>query len=199
MDLGRVSVPRPKRVSALLVLVLHWSKMSAPSNQQRNPAGGGHFLEGIMLLTGAGLLLWLVVLPVWLSHSAADWVEKPCVIKVSKVDEIRSNVGSSSTRHDYFVAVHFRYEYGGRTFVSEEMDLSGLQEFSRSAAHAKVARYPVGAKAVCFVCPRIPKRAVLDRGVKIREIWAVCMGLGMFCFGLWGFVGPLLRRRSEAQ
>src|SRR4051812_23543302 len=92
------------------------------------------------------------------------WQTAPCVILSSKIVE----EPYSPTVMHYVPKVDYTYTFAGREYRSARFTTSkrqGFVDFSR--AERAVTRFAPGFRTTCFVNPRTPVEAVLQRG----ELW----------------------------
>ena len=113
----------------------------------------------VLLVAGIGLLP-LLGRPVLDALLARSWREVPCTILHSSV---RSHTGDDSTT--YNVEVFYEYEVDGRTYRSSRYRFLGGSSSGYEAKAARVAELPAGRRTVCYVDPKNPARAVLDRSL----------------------------------
>ena len=126
------------------------------SGTEETPSAHGFAVIGLVTLAVAIFLLFIRASTIRDALSAADWQAVPCVI-----EENRFATGDEGERQ---LRLTYRYEYHGRQFRSNELDLvpdsiSDGGEWQQEI-HAK---YPVGTKAVCYVNPQDPGQATFDR------------------------------------
>ncbi|MDD5349554.1 MAG: DUF3592 domain-containing protein [Chthoniobacteraceae bacterium] len=112
----------------------------------------------IFLLMGCGFFYFLAARPFFQSRAARDWVETPCRIVSS---EVKSSSDSDGTT--YRPEIVYTYKVAGREYRSDRYQFLRLSSSGRADKAAVVARYPRGKAAVCYVNPKAPAEAVLDR------------------------------------
>ncbi|GMV95284.1 MAG: hypothetical protein AMXMBFR82_50620 [Candidatus Hydrogenedentota bacterium] len=106
--------------------------------------GVGAILFGVYYTTETGI------------RAARDWVEVPCIIEVSEY--VQGDAGDRSLQMTY------RYEYDGQIYRSDRLDmLPGSMGDDGNWEDELFENHPVDSEAVCFVNPRDPNEAVLDR------------------------------------
>ena len=126
----------------------------------------------LIFLAVGSLVVWsLTVKPLMRIRDARNWRTVPCTITSSNV---ASHSGSDSTT--YSVDIHYRYEVGGREFQSGRYRFESGSDSSRKEKDAIVRSHPVGMQTLCFVNPRDPGDAVIDRGPH-RGLWMGALGL----------------------
>ncbi|ATC63972.1 hypothetical protein CMV30_08430 [Nibricoccus aquaticus] len=147
----------------------------------------------VFLAFGVGATYALALKP-WINVVAArSWVPVNCRILTS---EVRHHSGDSST---YSVEISYAYTFEaqtftleGRTFTGTRYDFTTGSSSGRKAKQAIVARYRPGSAAVCYVNPKNPSEAVINRS-QIRD-WGfgfiplvfVLIGGGGICFAIFG-------------
>ena len=114
---------------------------------------------GIFLLVGLGAVWFLSIRPILLVVDARGWHEVPCEILSSEVGHHRGSKGGTT----YSIDIRYRYEWLGSTRESEEYDFFGGSSSGYDGKAEVVARYPAGSTRTCFVNPRDPGQAVLER------------------------------------
>ena len=148
-------------------------------------------LFGIFLLGGLAFTQGMILHPYFQSRAARDWKETPCRIVSS---EVKSHRDSDATT--YSVEISYVYKVAGREFHSNRYQFLRFYSSGRPAKAATVARFPRGKATVCFVNPRNPTDAVLDRGFASIG-WFALLPLAFVGVGASGIVG-VLRGRKDA-
>lgn len=146
--------------------------MSA-SAKQLGPAGQKVALAVTCLVfISVGLALWIpmFLLPVLDWSRMKKWREAPCTI-------LQGPGGSGET---FSTELRYRYEYDGETYESSN---PGFTEFVGFA----VWTVKPGTAAVCYVNPRAPREAVLNRSLD-PEIFVWCAPLFFVFFPLVALV-----------
>lgn len=113
----------------------------------------------VFLLAGLGTLPFLGR-PVVQAIGARSWPEVPCTILESRVE---SHSGDESTT--YSVEVRYEYEVDGRLYRSDRYRFMGGSSSGYDGKAEVVAGLPTGSRKICFVDPKDPSRAVLDRSL----------------------------------
>lgn len=127
--------------------------------KQGSGAGCLALFFGLFLLAGLGLLPFLGR-PVVQAIGARSWPEVPCTILESRVE---SHSGDDSTT--YSVEVRYEYEVDGRLYRSDRYRFMGGSSSGYDGKAEVVAGLPAGSRKVCYVDPKDPSRAVLDRSL----------------------------------
>ena len=145
-------------VGGLLLFVI-WRPRRAGSTE--TSASPGCALLFPLLFAGAGgVMFWFMTLPALRQlFSVSSWVETPCTIVFSELRESRGDDGPT-----YRADILFSYEFQGEAYRSNRVSL-GLKVSSggSSSKREKIAKHPPGSAAVCYVNPRQPWEAVLDK------------------------------------
>lgn len=164
------------------------------SKRHRKGSGAGclALFFGVFLVVG-GIATWFVTIrPVMGLIAARSWVETPCTILASRVAESSGDDGST-----YRVDIQYAYVFEDGEYRSDRYDFF---EGSTSGYQGKadvVARYPPGARALCYVNPSDPSQAVIDRDPGLRYLFGLFPLLFLFV-GLGG-VAFALRQTGRAQ
>ncbi|MEP6668288.1 MAG: DUF3592 domain-containing protein [Chthoniobacter sp.] len=149
----------------------------------------------VLFLIGAGFFLALTAWPGFQILNARPWPATPCTVDSSQVF---CEQGDDST--SYRVDIHYHYTFGGQSHTSGRYCFGAGFPNGLRTKQAIVNRHPAGLETTCFVNPRSPDQAVLNRG------WQPEMGRGIFAFflalagGLGLIFSPALARwKSETE
>lgn len=183
---GTGSGPDPSRSLSRLA--------DAAAKEHRTGARVGGCVFLIFFLAGAAMFIVLFVRPVMRIADARGWIETPCVILSSAVvsHESHSSRGSGTT---YSIDVTYEYARDGRTYTSNRYGFSTGSSSGHDWRQAIVDRLPPGSKSICFVNPRDPADAVLERGFT-PDLW---FGLFPLAFLLVGAGGLFFVLRSRGK
>jgi hypothetical protein len=147
----------------------------------------------VFLLIGAVMGYFVTVRPVLGVLAARGWTPTPCTILSS---EVRSHRGSKSTT--YSADIHYAYEVDGRPFHSDRAKFMGGSSSGRGGKMEFVRRYPGGAKATCYVNPRDPSDAVLERGFT-SDMWVGLVPALCMLIGAGGIIATLRKGRTQSS
>jgi hypothetical protein len=136
----------------------------------------------VFLLTGSATFYSLFLRPISRIVCARSWPAVPCAVISSEVKRHEGGVNDGTT---YSVNIFYSYEIKGREFKANTYDFIGGSSSGYEGKQAVVARYPRGAKAVCYVNPDDPTDVVLERGFT-PAMW---IGLLPLLFVMVGAVG----------
>lgn len=113
-------------------------------------------------LAGTGLFFCVVL---WSGYVTAkrfhDWVECPALVIASSI-ESRAVPGAVNEQR-YRASVRYRYTYESREWVSDRVRWKDKWSRDRTKAERMVARYGLGTSPRCYVNPRAPSEAILER------------------------------------
>ncbi len=145
---------------------------AASGSLSRSRSAGGRgatvVFGGVFLVLGLLFTAFFSV-PMWtLGLASSQWTETPCTIVSSVVGSHAGDDGST-----YSVDIVYRYTFAGREYEGDRYDAVGGSSSGRDGKAEIVARYPAGAKAVCYVDPARPSKALLRRGFS----WGMLFGL----------------------
>ncbi len=163
-------------------------------SRPKQGSGMGCFILflGVFLLAGIGLA-WFLVRPVVQTVGALSWREVPCTILESGVKE---HSGSDDTT--YSVAVRYEYEVDGRLYRSDRYRFLGGSSSGYEGKAEVVAGLPVGSRQVCYVDPKDPSRAVLNRSFGAWVLLSL-IPLGMIAGSLWVIVRSVRLRSGKSR
>lgn len=169
--------------------------VTEPLSQQGRKASGAGCLVlffGLFLVIG-GVMTWFVTIrPVAGLVAARSWVETPCTILASQVAESSDSDGTT-----YKVDVQYSYVFAGGEHRSGRYDFFDAYSSGYQGKADVVARYPAGARTVCYVNPADPSEAVIDRSPGPRYLVGL-VPLIFFFIGLGGVVFALRQRGRAA-
>jgi hypothetical protein len=139
----------------------------AISQRKSNRLGGGCLLLffGLFLAAGCAAFFFMFLRPVMQIAAARDWVERPCVIVSSKV-----GVHSDSDGSTYSVDIEYTYVVDGKQYKSDRYAFDVGSSSGRAGKQRVVDQYPAGSERTCYVDPRDPREAVLNRGF-VPTLW----------------------------
>ena len=148
---------------------------------------------GLFLMAAGGFFMWYLWAFYAKSSRMDNWVETPCVIEKSEIDD------SGLTQHygtKYKLVTEYRYEFEGKEYLGTRFSRIQPASSQKDKIESKQRPFPVGVSTVCFVDPESPGSAVLKKDSKasIYSIWFP----GLFVFGGFGMIISVLRsmRRS---
>jgi hypothetical protein len=113
------------------------------------------------LLFGSAGFYFLTAKPIYQCLAARSWTPTPCVVLSSRV--VKSKV--------FHLYVFYAYEFNGHQYKSSCAQFGEIASPDGEGKRAFVARYPSGHKAVCYVNPKDPAEAVLDRSMNREMLW----------------------------
>jgi len=139
-------------------------------------------LFGLLFLAfGCGFLYLILLRPLGQIIAARQWVATPSQVVSSAVQS-----GTDSTHGStYSVAIRYTYTVNNKRYESSRYDLVGGASSGRAGKEAIVRQHPPGSELTCFVNPRDPSIAVIDRGLRPIMWFALlpCLfvAIGIFC------------------
>jgi hypothetical protein len=135
-----------------------------------------------------------LVSPVLESLAARNWKETPCTIISSFVQHGGGKGGGS-----YSVDIKYRYEFDDAPFASDRYGFFQQSSSDPSSKQRIVDRFPAGKRCACWVDPRDPRRAVLERGFT-SEAWLGLLGPLFAFIGAGGlYWAPVLAPRPRKR
>jgi hypothetical protein len=151
---------------------------------------------GIVVLFCWSLWAIFFLMPVRNLVRVRSWEPESCEILESRVTTHDRRRSSRS----FGIDVTYRWSRGGTSFTGDRYDFYGWHStFSEDDWKEIVASLPPGARVRCFVNPRDPREAVIDREVHATQIGAWVLAWGMFAFGVVAIrISVRAYRRSRA-
>jgi hypothetical protein len=147
---------------------------------------------GLFLLMGGAAFCFITVKPVWLILQARNWQKTPCMVISSEVKTHSGNKGAT-----YSVNILYAYEKDGREYRANRYHFMGGSSSGYEGKARVVRRYPPGRDAFCYVNPRDPTEAVLERGFTADLLWGL-LPLIFVVIGLVGIRYSLRRSKGSA-
>ena len=147
---------------------------------------------GLFFVIGVVASYFLILRPLLEVLSARNWVVTPCTIVSSRV---QSHRGDDSTT--YRIDILYRYEFNGEEHQSNRYTFMGGSSSGYKRKAEIVRRYPAGMRSTCFVDPRQPQEAVLERGLT-RDMWFGAIPVVFMLVGMGGLIGTL-RAKGNAN
>ena len=130
----------------------------------------------------SAMLYFFFFIPLRRVIRARVWIETPCVILSSSVEEDQTESGI------YRILVSYMYEFTGRSYSSNRYDFSTGGTCGLLGKKAVAKRLAPGTRTVCYVDPTDPAEAVLRRGVTWDILfWGVFSTILLIAFSFSAF------------
>ena len=140
-------------------------------------------------LAGLTMLYFVTVRPLWMAVVSRGWEPAECLILSS---EVVRNPGSDGDT--FSIAISYRYQFHGREYTSARYTFAKVASSGFIGKQRVVDGYPIESRQECFVNPRDPAQAVLERGPTSEVWWGLFalpfIGVGSLAF----FQGRLAQR-----
>ena len=153
---------------------------------------------GVALAGLGGVALYFMSIEPLMSIAAArSWTPAVCTIESSAVKQ--------RDGRRYSVVIAYSYAFHGKLFHSDRYNFLTCPSSLHGWRDRVVAGYPPGLVATCYVNPRRPSQAVLNRDLHPDILWGQCSGpplvipLLSFLIGLALLGGSVWSRRRERQ
>lgn len=134
------------------------------SNPKSVPGIGSRLFVTVFFLFFFGMgsvFTWLVAREAIAGVRTWMWPKAECQI-------IRSGVRETDARGrkpgDFYLDVQYQYAFQGQNFVSDQFRLRAASYQDYGKVERLVQGFPPGARTICYVNPRQPAEAVLERG-----------------------------------
>lgn len=132
----------------------------------RNSGCGGCFgwsFALVFLTAGLAMTYFMTFRPLWGIYEAQNWVATPCEIVSSGL----KHDGEGSVK----LEVTYTYDFEGKPFRSEQYCFVSMSTNTSTAwKNQVVTNLPAGKATTCFVDPKNPSVAVIDRGW-VPDMW----------------------------
>lgn len=146
---------------------------------------------GVFALIGAGVMVPLFILPVLRIIDARSWQATPCRVVHS---EVRSHDSDDGTT--YSVHILYEYSFQGQTHRNDRYSFMGGSSSGYKGKRAIVDRYRSGTQAQCWVNPKAPHEAVIQRGFSPMMFFGFIPALFLIV-GIGGIFGVLRSHRKK--
>jgi hypothetical protein len=157
-----------------------------PALSQQRSSGFPKFLLAMFFLlffiVGAIFFTIFSGLPLYRVMTSGGWAKTECTILKSSV---KSHSGDSTT---YSVEIYYKYKYLDKPYTSDRYSFSTGSSSGSRAKHEIVKAYPPTSKHLCFVNPRDPAYAVLNRNTTSGMYFGL-ITLVFVLFGGGGLIG----------
>jgi len=148
--------------------------LALSSRRDRGQVFGKIVGSGLGVLLGIGAL-WFGIWNQNRVRAADSWPVVQGVIDSSSVATSSGRRG----RTTYRCKVAYHFSVGGKAFTGENMDPTGNQNESSTAAQDHVRRYPKGGPCTVHYDPADPSASCLELGTTVTGWIFVLVGLGM--------------------
>jgi hypothetical protein len=139
---------------------------------------------------GAIIFYFFGVRPMLGVLAARNWKLVPCTIISSRVQSHQGDDGTT-----YRVEIVYEYEFNGHQYRSTRYHFMGGSTSGYQRKAEVVRQNPPGAKRTCYVNPRKPEDAVLERGLT-AEMWFGLIPAAFMVAGAGGIIGSLRKRQA---
>jgi hypothetical protein len=146
-------------------------------------------VSSLIFLAGCAFLYLFLLQPYLLRIAARQWNAVPCHILASKVEENSDKHGLT-----YTVKIKYAYTVNGKDYRCTRYQFTQNATSAREPKARVVAHYQRGSAVVCYVNPKNPSEAVLDRET-VPPLW---FGLFPLVFMGIGAMGAVLSIRGKA-
>lgn len=172
---------------------------SMPSRRDYLKSSGCVVLFGLPFAAVGTFMGWMAVSTVWRSYEMSSWTEVPATILEARLE---SHAGDDSTT--YSVKARYRYELDGRSYESTRVSLHGgsdnIGHYHQKLARILESHLVSGEPYPCFVDPRDPSQAILDR----RPRWGMVGFYSVFLLTFGGvgwalIVGAIVSWRDRPR
>lgn len=150
----------------------------------------GVIVGAIFLLVGLGIFFGLFLPGIIEFVDARSWEEVPCTVISSSVRSHSSDDGTT-----YSIDILFEYDYHDQTFRSNRYSFANWSSSGYAGKRSVVDTYSSGANAFCWVNPKRPSRAVIERGFQ----WGYLIVLFPLAFVLAGAAVMVHSLRSKRK
>ena len=130
----------------------------------------GGFVFGLLVAVMGGYFVFALYAGGQRAKKTRSWVEAPCLILSSQVEERRPTPNSPI---QYLAVVEYEYNFDGKTRRGNRIKRVEGPTSHRQRAQEKVADFPAGGSAVCWVNPDVPQEVILrhDSMAPLYTIW----------------------------
>lgn len=130
----------------------------------------GGFVFGLLIAAIGGYFVFALYVGGQRAKQTRSWVETPCLIIRSEVEEGRPTPNSPM---QYLAVVEYEYSFGGTTHRGNRIKRVEGPTSHRQRAQDKLADFPAGGSALCWVDPNAPQEAILrhDSMAPLYTIW----------------------------
>jgi heme/copper-type cytochrome/quinol oxidase subunit 2 len=145
----------------------------------------------IFLFVGLGVFYAMFLRPAAKILAARTWSETPCVVVSSQVSSHSSDDGTT-----YSVDILYGYTVNGREYKSNRYHFMGGSSSGYQGKAEIVSRHSPGTRTVCYVNPKDPTDAVLERGFT-NDLWFGLLPLLFVAVGGGGVYFTLRAARRD--
>ncbi len=152
----------------------------------------GGVVFGLLIAVIGGYFVFALYMGGQRAKKTRSWVETPCLIVKSVVEERRPTPNSPM---QYLAVVEYEYTLGGITRKGRRIKRVEGPTSHRKRAEQKLADFPAGGSAICWVNPDAPQEVILrhDSMAPLYTIWFpgifVVGGAGIAARALMGIRG----------
>lgn len=142
-----------------------------------------------LMLLGVGLFVYFICENYHLSRIASQYKSATCTVESAQVilHLTRDSDSGVVARTNYFPEITYRYDFGGVDYVGT-VYRHGENGMKREEVEKVVSQYSPGQISQCWVDPKEPSKAVLNKESDHRTLYNLALGgLAAFLLGAAGF------------
>jgi hypothetical protein len=176
-------------------MLLEHSLNKTPISTRKNETPYGCLmLFGLPFAAAGFFLMWIgCISPLLQQFSSNDWVQVPCTILKSEIEEHRDSEGDKTFSNE----ISFRYDFEGQQHFGERVDFGSISPKRKRCLEIQ-NQFPAGKLTDCFVDPENPSKSVLLRESGF-SIWMFLFSSIFAGIGLSVSIGAFIAyRRSKA-
>ena len=144
-----------------------------------------------MAVIGGGITIGLFGTAALKVMQASEWPSASCKVLHSELERHSSDDGTT-----YSIDILFEYTYEGRTYQSNTYNFLNMSSSGTKGKRRVLQKYKAGSSSTCYVNPKAPHEAVLNRG--FTKLYLVAIFPGLFAVGgVWGIIWMMFFRKEK--
>jgi hypothetical protein len=147
----------------------------------------------LFILIGLLVFYAIFIRPVIKIADARHWPAVPCTVVSSRVQSHDSDDGTT-----YSVDILYKYEINGHEYKANRYHFLGGSSSGYRGKARIVREHPPGRKMICYVNPKDPTDAVVQRGFS-RGMWFGLLPLLFVLAGAAGIAGALRKGKATQK
>lgn len=143
----------------------------------------------IFIIIGFIFLSFLFIKPALKSMDAKNWEKVACTV-------INSNI-RAGYKGSYDINIIYTYDINGSKYTGNRYNITG--DFTGETAKGISEKYPEGTKTFCYVNPKSPSEAVIERELNFNIFGMASVILIWTLFAVFITIGNLKSKKTDAK
>lgn len=115
-----------------------------------------------------------------------SWIETECIVTYKNLEEVESG-----GKKFFKIIIKYKYIFNDQLYENSTFNIFD-KSYNVKTATAIIKKYSVGKSTVCYVDPKDPTKAVIERKIIADHLVILVIGIACLIFFIIGTVGLFL-------